>query len=55
MRGIDKVVGQWLVHVVDDVQPLWGHDAVFLSFQVATESLQTDLVCVCDRGRVYRP
>lgn len=57
MRGIDKVVGQRLVHIVDEVQPLWRYDGVFLSSQVPTESLQTDLVCMREgetrKGRVY--
>lgn len=52
MRGVDEVVGQRLVHVVDDVQPLRGNDAVFLSSQIASESLQTDLVCEREREHV---
>lgn len=42
--GVDEVVRQWLVHVVDDVQPLWRYDAVFVPSQIPSESLQTDLV-----------
>lgn len=41
---VDKVVGQRLVHVVNDVQPLRGYDGVLLSPQVASERLQADLV-----------
>lgn len=48
VRGVDEVVRQRLVHVVDDVQPLRGYDAVLLAPQVASECLQTDLVW---RGR----
>lgn len=44
MRGVDEVVRQRLVHVIDDVQPLRGYDAVLLAPQVASECLQTDLV-----------
>lgn len=44
MRGVDEVVRQRLVHVVDDVQLLWRNDEVFLSFQVTVEGLHGDLV-----------
>ena len=45
MGGVDEVVGQGLVHVVDQVQSLRGHDAVLLPVQVAPEAQQADLVC----------
>lgn len=51
VRGVDEVVSQRLGHVVDDVQPLRGHDAVFLAPQVTSEGLQTDLVWRGDRRR----
>ena len=44
MGGVDEVVSQGLVHVVDQVQPLWGDDGVLLPVQVARERQQADLV-----------
>lgn len=54
MRGVDEVVRQRLVHIIDDVEPLWRYDGVFLSAQIMTERLQSDLVCTReqDRGRL---
>lgn len=46
MRGVDEVVRQRLVHVVNDIQPLRGDDAVLLTPQVTSERLQTDLVWI---------
>lgn len=37
-------MGQRLVHIINDVQPLRGYDGVLLSPQIASERLQTDLV-----------
>lgn len=44
VRGVDEVMGQRLVHVIKDVQPLRRYDGVLLSAQIARERLQTDLV-----------